>query len=62
MSSFADSRTRAAREGFGQPVRRLEDRRFVTGRGIFSDDVNVPGQAHAAFVRSRHAHARLVGI
>ena len=62
MSSFADSRTRAAREGFGQPVRRLEDRRFVTGRGVFSDDVNVPGQVHAAFVRSPHAHARIVGI
>jgi aerobic carbon-monoxide dehydrogenase large subunit len=60
--SFLTSRTRAAREGFGKPVRRVEDARFVTGHGSFSDDVNLPGQAHAAFVRSPHAHARIVRI
>jgi carbon-monoxide dehydrogenase large subunit len=41
----------------GQPVRRREDLRLVTGRGRYSDDVNLPGQAYAAFVRSPHAHA-----
>jgi aerobic carbon-monoxide dehydrogenase large subunit len=60
--SFLSVRTRAAREGFGKPVRRVEDARFVTGRGSFSDDVNLPGQAYAAFVRSPHAHARIVRI
>jgi carbon-monoxide dehydrogenase large subunit len=60
--SFLTSRTRAAREGFGKPVRRVEDARFVTGHGSFSDDVNLPGQAHATFVRSPHAHARIVRI
>jgi carbon-monoxide dehydrogenase large subunit len=60
--SFLSSRTRAAREGFGKPVRRVEDIRLVTGRGCFSDDVSLPGQAHAAFVRSPHAHARIVRI
>jgi aerobic carbon-monoxide dehydrogenase large subunit len=43
-------------------VRRLEDRRFITGTGSFIDDVNLPGQAHAAIVRSPHAHARIETI
>jgi len=60
--SFLDSRTRAAREGIGQPVRRREDPRLVTGSGRFSDDVALPGQAYAAMVRSPHAHARIRGI
>ncbi|MBI3918665.1 MAG: xanthine dehydrogenase family protein molybdopterin-binding subunit, partial [Betaproteobacteria bacterium] len=46
----------------GQPVRRREDLRFVTGAGCFSDDVNLPGQAYAVMVRSPHAHARLRAI
>jgi carbon-monoxide dehydrogenase large subunit len=40
-------------------VRRLEDPRLLTGGGRYSDDVNLPGQAHACFVRSPHAHARI---
>ena len=43
--------------GIGQPVRRREDLRLVTGRGRYSDDLNLPGQGHAVFVRSPHAHA-----
>lgn len=46
-------------KGIGQPVPRKEDRRFVTGRGRYTDDINLPGQAHAVFVRSPHAHARI---
>ena len=60
--SFLTSRTRSAPEGFGKPVRRKEDGRLVTGRGRFSDDVSLPGQAHACLVRSPHAHARIRGI
>ena len=45
------------REGIGQPVLRKEDARLLTGGGCYSDDVNVPGQAYACFVRSPHAHA-----
>src|SRR5690242_8416241 len=41
----------------GQPVRRREDLRLLTGRGRYSDDINVPGQAYAVIVRSPHAHA-----
>src|SRR5947207_2593137 len=43
--------------GIGQPVRRREDLRLLTGRGRYSDDVNLSGQAYAAMVRSPHAHA-----
>src|ERR1700712_16233 len=43
----------------GQSVRRLEDDRFLTGRGVFVDDVNDAGQAWAHVVRSPHAHATI---
>ena len=48
--------------GIGMPVLRKEDSRLLTGSGRFSDDVNLPGQAYAAMVRSPHAHARIAGI
>ena len=51
-----------ARPLIGERVPRKEDRRLLTGRGRFSDDFDAPGQAHAAFLRSPHAHARIVGI
>ena len=46
----------------GKPVRRLEDRHLMTGRGKFTDDVSLPNQVYAAFARSPHAHARIVHI
>src|SRR5262245_5116411 len=46
----------------GQPVRRVEDARFLRGRGHYVDDLNLPGMLHAAFLRSPHAHARLVRV
>ncbi|HEV7996780.1 MAG TPA: xanthine dehydrogenase family protein molybdopterin-binding subunit, partial [Stellaceae bacterium] len=46
----------------GQPVRRKEDERLLTGRGRFSDDFALPGQVYAAIVRSPHPHARIVKI
>jgi len=48
--------------GIGQPVRRREDLRLVTGRGRYSDDLSLPGQAYAVFVRSPHAHALIHAI
>ena len=45
--------------GIGQPVRRVEDARFLTGRGRFVDDLELPHQAHAVVVLSPHAHARI---
>ena len=44
--------------GIGQPVRRVEDSRLVTGAGHYTDDHHPPGTAHAVVVRSPHAHAR----
>ena len=46
----------------GQSVRRKEDMRLLTGKGCFSDDVNLPMQVYAMMVRSPHAHARIVSI
>ena len=43
----------------GQPVERKEDYRFVTGTGQYTDDIVLPRQTYAAFVRSPHAHAHL---
>ena len=51
----------SARPMIGEPALRKEDRRLLTGAGIFSDDVNLPGQTYAAIVRSPHAHARIKG-
>ena len=40
-------------------MRRKEDQRFITGHGHYTDDINRPGQLHAYFVRSPHAHAKI---
>src|SRR5262250_3920905 len=46
----------------GQPLRRKEDVRLLTGKGRFSDDFFVAGQVYAAMVRSPHPHARIVRV
>jgi len=46
----------------GARVARKEDYRFLTGAGQYTDDVSLPNQAYAAFVRSPHAHARIKAI
>jgi carbon-monoxide dehydrogenase large subunit len=43
-------------------VKRLEDPRLLTGHGCYLDDLRLPGLLHAAFVRSPHAHARLLDV
>src|SRR6266700_1232289 len=45
--------------GIGASVRRKEDQRFITGKGRYTADIDRPGQAHAYFVRSPHAHAKI---
>ena len=47
---------------FGARVPRVEDPALLTGRARFVDDIKLPGLLHAAFVRSPHAHARIVAI
>jgi len=44
---------------FGQPIRRNEDARLLTGQALFVDDVELPEMLHAAFLRSSYAHARI---
>jgi aerobic carbon-monoxide dehydrogenase large subunit len=46
----------------GAPVRRLEDYRFITGQGTYTDDINRPGQVYAYILRSPHANARITSI
>jgi aerobic carbon-monoxide dehydrogenase large subunit len=48
--------------GIGAAVRRKEDHRFITGKGHYTDDISRPGQAHAYFLRSPHAHATVKSI
>jgi carbon-monoxide dehydrogenase large subunit len=48
--------------GLGQAVRRVEDQRFLTGTGRYTDDISVPGQAILYVLRSTHAHADLTSI
>ena len=49
-------------EGIGAKVLRKEDRRFITGRGRYVDDMSVPGMKYAAFVRSPMARGRILEI
>ena len=45
--------------GIGQPVPRVEDPRFITGRGRYVDDFDLPHQCYGVVVMSPHAHARI---
>ncbi|RYY21757.1 MAG: xanthine dehydrogenase family protein molybdopterin-binding subunit [Chitinophagaceae bacterium] len=46
----------------GQSVKRVEDKRFITGKGRYTDDIILPGQTYASFVRSPYAHAKILSI
>ena len=46
----------------GRRIRRLEDPRLITGRGRFTDDIQIPAMLHSALVRSPVAHGLLRGI
>ncbi len=48
--------------GIGVSVKRKEDRRFLTGNGNYTDDINRPGQTYAYFLRSQVAHAEIKGV
>jgi len=62
MSTASDHIQPGKSQWIGKPVRRLEDRHLMTGRGTFTDDVSLPGQAYCAFARSPHAHARIARV
>lgn len=46
----------------GTSVKRVEDKRFLTGKGRYTDDIKLPGMTYACFVRSPHAHAEINSI
>lgn len=46
----------------GKSVKRVEDKRFVTGQGNYTDDIVLPGMTYGYILRSPYAHARIVGI
>jgi aerobic carbon-monoxide dehydrogenase large subunit len=46
----------------GRPLTRREDERVLRGRARYVDDIDLPGMAHMAFVRSPHAHARIGAV
>ena len=48
--------------GIGASVKRKEDKRFITGKGRYTDDINLKNQSYAYFVRSPHAHATIKSI
>jgi aerobic carbon-monoxide dehydrogenase large subunit len=54
--------TSVSTRNFGAPIKRNEDRRLLTGRALFVDDVELPGMLYAAFLRSNVAHARIRSI
>jgi carbon-monoxide dehydrogenase large subunit len=58
MSAALDT----TRFGSGKEVQRVEDPALLAGKGQFTDDVAPAGQLHVVFVRSPHAHARIVSI
>src|SRR6185312_6393368 len=49
-------------KGIGQAVHRKEDKKLLTGKGRYVDDLKLPGMQHMAIVRSTHAHADITGI
>jgi carbon-monoxide dehydrogenase large subunit len=51
-----------SKEGIGASVRRKEDKKFITGKGRYTDDINRPGQLYAWFIRSDLAHAEIKSI
>jgi carbon-monoxide dehydrogenase large subunit len=61
MDSFATDPS-LMKFGVGQPVSRMEDPTLLRGRGSYTDDQNLPGQAYAVMVRSKIAHGILKGI
>lgn len=61
-SSSLENAIALQKYGVGQPVRRKEDDTLVRGKGRYTDDFNLPGQAYAYIVRSTHAHAVIRGI
>jgi aerobic carbon-monoxide dehydrogenase large subunit len=62
LSSHSETAIALQKYGVGQPVRRKEDETLVRGKGKYTDDFNLPGQAYGWMARSNHAHGFIRGI
>ncbi len=62
MSTNNGNGTAATGGPIGKSVKRVEDKRFTMGHGKFTDDIVLPGQTYAAFVRSQYAHAKILSV
>ncbi|HEX6221561.1 MAG TPA: aerobic carbon-monoxide dehydrogenase large subunit [Acidimicrobiia bacterium] len=62
MTTTAEPRTSPEIGGLGHSRRRVEDARFIEGRGNYVDDIELPGMLHMAIHRSPLAHAKIVSI
>src|ERR1051325_6489151 len=60
--SSANGAQAAPAKWVGQPIRRKEENRLVSGKGIFVDDEKMPGMMHIKFVRSSYAHAKITRV
>jgi len=62
LSTVAELVAKKSETWMGKRVKRKEDPRLLTGLGKFVDDVRLPRMAHAAILRSPHAHARIIRV
>ena len=46
----------------GRSVKRVEDKRFIMGHGNYTDDIVLPKQTYASFVRSPYGHAKILSV
>lgn len=61
-AQVAVQRKKAEEKLFGKPLRRMEDPKFITGSGMYLDDLRLPDVLYASFVRSPYAHAKIVRV
>jgi aerobic carbon-monoxide dehydrogenase large subunit len=62
LASATQTVSRKAASVIGQPLKRVEDPKFITGTGAYTSDLLPARTLHAAFVRSLHAHAKVTGV
>ena len=48
--------------GIGQPLKRVEDEKLLTGNGVYTDDINLENQAYMFIIRSPYCNAQIINI
>ena len=62
MTVTEDAATLAPAKEVGQPRKRKEDARLITGKTTWTDNMSLPGMLHLAIVRSPVAHAKITNV